>query len=97
MQKITKEVIVELAEESMLTLSQEEIDIIYNMENIITKRFEKVKDINTENIAPAHYPFDDIHNFLREDISLYVIDRKEILTNAPEINQEYITIKRVVK
>lgn len=95
--KMTKELINELAKDIMIKLTDEEIQQILETENTIVQRFEEVKKINTDNVEPLHYPFDVENSYLREDDDSSKISQEIILKNAPSTDGDYITITKVVK
>ncbi|ATZ21371.1 Asp-tRNA(Asn)/Glu-tRNA(Gln) amidotransferase subunit GatC [Mesoplasma tabanidae] len=87
----------ELAQDSMLKFTDNEINEIVAKQEDLKKEFEKVLKIDTSNVKPLFYPYDDIHTYLREDNETTVINQKVILSNAPTSDGDFVTIKKVVK
>ncbi|ATZ20689.1 Asp-tRNA(Asn)/Glu-tRNA(Gln) amidotransferase subunit GatC [Mesoplasma coleopterae] len=87
----------ELAQDSMLKFTEKEIDEIVAKQEDLRKEFEKVLKIDTTNVKPLFYPYDDIHTYLRDDNETTTIDQKKILANAPTCEGDFVTIKKVVK
>ncbi|AAT75517.1 Glu-tRNA amidotransferase subunit C [Mesoplasma florum L1] len=87
----------ELAQDSMLRFSDAEIEEIVAKQEDLKKEFEKVLKIDTRNVKPLFYPYDDIHSYLREDEETTTIDQTIILSNAPTSEGDFVTIKKVVK
>ncbi|ATZ18996.1 aspartyl/glutamyl-tRNA amidotransferase subunit C [Williamsoniiplasma somnilux] len=94
---INDELIKELASDIMLELSQGEINEIIEAEESIIKRFKQVTSINTDNIEPLNYPFENSHVFLREDEDFYTNSQEDLLNNAPTVDGDFITIVKVIK
>lgn len=87
----------ELAQDCMLSFTDLEIDEIVAKEENLKKEFENVLKIDTTNVKPLFYPYDDIHTYLRDDEETTKIDQKVILNNAPSAEDNFVTIKKVVK
>jgi aspartyl-tRNA(Asn)/glutamyl-tRNA(Gln) amidotransferase subunit C len=97
MLKVTKELIKELAEDIMIEISDEQAEKVFQTENKIVDEFLKVTKINVEGVAPMHYPFDVINNYLRDDEDEITISKEELMINAPKKDKDYVLIKKVVK
>ncbi|WP_339021100.1 Asp-tRNA(Asn)/Glu-tRNA(Gln) amidotransferase subunit GatC [Spiroplasma endosymbiont of Atherix ibis] len=95
--KINLELLEELQEDAMLTLSKDELENILKYENDLLKKFEKVLSIDTTNVEELHYPFDISQTYLREDNKVNVLSQSEILKNAPSTEGDFLTITKVVK
>ncbi|AUB31174.1 Asp-tRNA(Asn)/Glu-tRNA(Gln) amidotransferase subunit GatC [Spiroplasma floricola] len=95
--KINLELLEELQEDAMLTLSKKELESILKYENDLLKKFEKVLSVDTNNVEELHYPFDILQTHLREDDKISVLPQSEILKNAPTIDGDFLTITKVVK
>ncbi|AXK50794.1 Asp-tRNA(Asn)/Glu-tRNA(Gln) amidotransferase subunit GatC [Spiroplasma alleghenense] len=94
---ISPELIQELANDIMLKIDDKEAVEIFNTEQSLRKKFEKVVKINTDNVEPMYYPFEINEVGLREDEVMWTNDQKEVLKNAPSTEGDYITIVKVVK
>lgn len=86
-----------LAEDVMLEFTDTEIEEIAKNDDELKKLFTKVTKINTKNVKPLFYPYDKIHNFLRNDDETSVLDQMVILNNAPSVDGDFVTIVKVVK
>ncbi|QEH61361.1 glutamyl-tRNA(Gln) amidotransferase subunit C [Spiroplasma chinense] len=95
--KINKELVLELADDIMLELTDEEANEILKVENDILNKFEKVFSINTDNVQESYYCFDDFNTYLREDNDSRKITKEEMLRNAPKSEDGYVVIEKVVK
>ncbi|QHX36365.1 Asp-tRNA(Asn)/Glu-tRNA(Gln) amidotransferase subunit GatC [Spiroplasma sp. BIUS-1] len=95
--KINLELLKELQDDVMLDLSEEELKNILKYENDILQKFEKVLSIDTEGVEELHYPFDLNKTYLREDEEISLLEKEDVLKNAPSVDGDFITITKVVK
>lgn len=95
--KLSKEYIESLADDIMLNLTEQEVEEIQNTEESVRRKFMKVITIDTQNVEPMYYPFDNAHTYLREDDDMSVNKQEEVLANAPSVEGDYITVVKVVK
>ncbi|AKU79357.1 Asp-tRNA(Asn)/Glu-tRNA(Gln) amidotransferase subunit GatC [Spiroplasma turonicum] len=95
--KINFDILKSLEDDVMLDLSDKELQDVLKVENDILNKFEKVLKINTDGIRQLHYCFDSLNIYLREDEITYSLDKKDVLSNAPEKDEDYIILKKVVK
>jgi aspartyl-tRNA(Asn)/glutamyl-tRNA(Gln) amidotransferase subunit C len=63
--------------------------------NEILSYFEKLNELNTDNVEPLLHPIEK-KNVLREDIVKASIDREEALKNAPDRTDEFFKVPKVI-
>ncbi|WP_338972551.1 Asp-tRNA(Asn)/Glu-tRNA(Gln) amidotransferase subunit GatC [Spiroplasma endosymbiont of Panorpa germanica] len=95
--KISPELIQELGRDIMIEVSEKEAQEIFETEQILRKKFEKVTRINTDNIEPMYYPFEVNEIGMRSDEFVEINDQTQVLNNAPSTDGDFITIAKVVK
>lgn len=95
--KMTTQMLHEFAEELMFNLSEEQCENLLLEFKAIDKQMEIVTNINTNNIEPLNYPLPIVNTFLRPDNIGEPLTVKSILSIAPEIEKDYISINQVIK
>jgi len=85
-----------LAKLSKLEFNEEEkgeiMEDLQNMLNFI----EQVKEVDTKGVEPLIHINETSNNF-REDIGKHLITKKEALLNAPEKNEDFFLVPKVIK
>ena len=100
MSKIDKKQVEHIAELSRIKLSDKEKEKFSKELSQILDYFEKLKEVNTENVSPISQ-VTGIKNVLREDEEEKIEKQKRdkrrenILKNVPEKEGEYIKVKSV--
>ncbi len=78
-----------------IKLTSEEADKLQlQLENILAF-FKELEGLNTENVQPLSHVL-DVKNVFREDVPKESINKKEILELAPEKNDDFIKVPKVV-
>ncbi len=93
--RITKELILHIAELAHLKLRDDEIEKMHQDLNQILEYVDKLNEINTEEIEPLTHPLPVI-NVLREDKLQVSIEREEALRNAPDATEEFFKVPKVI-
>jgi len=93
--RITKELILHIAELAHLKLRDDEIEKMYQDLNQILEYVDKLNEINTEEVEPLSHPLPVI-NVLREDKLQVSIEREEALRNAPDATEEFFKVPKVI-
>lgn len=94
--KMTTKMLHEFAEELMFNLSEEQCENLLLEFKAIAKQMEIVTNINTDTIEPLNYPLPINNNFLRSDNIGEPLTCKNILSIAPETENDYISINQVI-
>ncbi len=92
---LDKESVVKIAKLAKLELNQEEVEIFSNQLPKILEFIEKLEELETENILPF-YELIDKDAPLREDIPEKGLSQEEALANAPEKENGFFVVPRVV-
>ncbi|MCX8056773.1 MAG: Asp-tRNA(Asn)/Glu-tRNA(Gln) amidotransferase subunit GatC [Ignavibacteria bacterium] len=93
--KVTKELVLHIAELAHLKLREDEIKKFQNELNQILEYVDKLNEIDTSNVEPLSHPLPTI-NVFREDKVEVSIDREEALRNAPERTEEFFKVPKVI-
>lgn len=92
--KISKEEFEKIANLSALKFDVDNNDKLIDDLGRILSRFQSLQKIDTTNIAPtAHVT--NLVNSLREDKDSQILNEKDVLSNAKEINMQQVKIPRV--
>ncbi len=92
---INNSTIDKLAALSKLEFSDEEKENLKkDMSSIITY-FEKLNEIDTDNVQPLIFMSDEV-NVLRDDIVIQTTSKQEALLNAPSKDSDYFRVPKVL-
>ena len=92
--KISKEEFEKIANLSALKFDIENNDKLIDDLGRILSRFQSLQKIDTSNVPPtAHVT--NLVNSLREDKDSQILNKKDVLSNAKEINMQQVKIPRV--
>ncbi|MFK7771126.1 MAG: Asp-tRNA(Asn)/Glu-tRNA(Gln) amidotransferase subunit GatC [Saprospiraceae bacterium] len=94
--KIDQSLISKLEHLARLELSDAEKDGIQNDLNNILQMVEKMNELNTDNVEPLIY-INEQQNVWREDKVANQVDRKDALRNAPDKNEQFFKVPKVIK
>ena len=78
-----------------LCLTDEEREFAINAMNKLEDSFIALSEIDTEGIAPLVSVL-DLENVIRDDISVKLISRDELLSNAPEEYNGYYQVPKTL-
>jgi aspartyl-tRNA(Asn)/glutamyl-tRNA(Gln) amidotransferase subunit C len=84
-----------IAELARLKFSAEEIENFTHQLNQILEYVEKLNELDTENIEPLSHPIEG-NNAFREDELKPSIKREEVLKNAPDSDDEFFKVPKVI-
>jgi aspartyl-tRNA(Asn)/glutamyl-tRNA(Gln) amidotransferase subunit C len=76
-------------------LTPEEADKLQLQLDNILSFFKELENLNTDNIEPLSHVL-DVKNVFREDIPRESINKKEILDLAPQKNDDFVKVPKVV-
>lgn len=97
MEEYSKEYFKKLANQIMFDLSDEEVSELQEDFKTLTKQMELLDKIDTENVEPMVYPFEEATLYMREDVVTNQITQEEALLNAPKKQDGQIVVPKVVK
>jgi len=93
---VDKNEILKIANLAKLKFNDEEIEKFTSQFNEILNYMDKLNEINTENVQPLSHPL-DINNVMREDELFNSIETKDALLNAPDKDEQYFKVPKVIK
>ncbi len=94
--QLSKEKIKLLANHLMFDLSEQEINDIQHEFATLLKQMELLNDIDTEGVEPMVYPYEIISTALRDDQQSEHLTLKDVLSNAPDAQDDYFVVPKVV-
>ncbi len=92
---IDQDLILRLENLARLQLSEEERQQIMGDLNNILQMVEQLQEIDTSNVEPLVYLTDRV-NVMRSDEVKHQLNRKDALKNAPDANEEYFKVPKVI-
>lgn len=93
--KIDKQLILKLEHLARLELSEAERTQLTGDLNNILDMVEQLKEVNTDGVDPLIY-ITEHSNVLREDIVKNQVNRIDALKNAPDKNDAYFKVPKVI-
>ncbi len=93
--KVTKELVLHIAELAHLKLRDDEIEKFQKELNQILEYVEKLNEIDTSKIEPLSHPLPVI-NVFREDKVEKSITSEEALKNSPDATEEFFKVPKVI-
>ncbi len=93
--KVTKDLILHIANLAHLNLREDEIEKIEKDLNQILEYVNKLNEIDTTDVLPLSHPI-EIINIFRDDIVGHSIPREEALKNAPDSTDEFFKVPKVI-
>lgn len=95
---LSKEKIKQLANQLMFDLSDQEIEEIQKEFSTLIDQMKLLNDIDTQNVEPMVYPFEEPTTLMRsdDDDEPYHLSLKDVLMNAPDAQDDYFVVPKVV-
>lgn len=93
--KITPELVEHTAHLGMLELTPQEKEKFARQMNDIMGHFEKLNEVNVDNVQPTTHVM-DIKNVFRDDTAKESLEQKEALKNASETENGFIKGPKIV-
>lgn len=93
--KVTKELVLHIAELAHLKLRDDEVEKFQKELNQILDYVDKLNEIDTSEVEPLSHPLPTV-NVFREDKIEKSISREEALKNAPEATEEFFKVPKVI-
>jgi aspartyl-tRNA(Asn)/glutamyl-tRNA(Gln) amidotransferase subunit C len=79
-----------------LALSEQEKESMQGQLERILGYVGKLKEVNTDRVAPTAHPYEST-NVWREDVAKPFESLDEIFKNAPDMEEKYYKVKRVIE
>ena len=95
MSKISREEVINVANLARLRLSEEEIKKMQSDMSSILDFISQINELDTTGIEPSAHAI-DIKNVFREDVIVPPLDRDKLLKLAPESNNGFIVVPKVI-
>ncbi|HHV63938.1 MAG TPA: Asp-tRNA(Asn)/Glu-tRNA(Gln) amidotransferase subunit GatC [Peptococcaceae bacterium] len=93
--KISRKEVEHVALLARLKLSEEEINLYTEQLNSILEYAAKIQEIDTENVAPTAHAA-QLFNVFREDEVKPSLAQEKVLENAPEAENGFFRVPRIV-
>ncbi|MBM4171179.1 MAG: Asp-tRNA(Asn)/Glu-tRNA(Gln) amidotransferase subunit GatC [Ignavibacteria bacterium] len=92
---VTIEDVKYIANLSHLKFDEKELESFTHQFNEILTFFEKLNELNTDNVVPLSHPVENV-NVFREDVLVSSVEREEALKNSPDRNDNYFKVPKVI-
>ncbi len=92
---VTKKDVEHIASLAKLKFDESEIEKYTTELNKILEYVDKLNELDTAEVEPLSYPVENI-NVFREDKLLESLPRKKALDNAPEKDEEFFKVPKVI-
>ncbi|MCS7053287.1 MAG: Asp-tRNA(Asn)/Glu-tRNA(Gln) amidotransferase subunit GatC [Ignavibacterium sp.] len=93
---VPKEEIIKIAKLAKLKLNDNEIEKFTSQFNQILDYMKKLNEINTDEVQPLSHPL-EINNVMRDDELKDSIPRELALSNAPDKDDKFFKVPKVIK
>ena len=93
--RVTLEEVERIASLSMLSLDEEKKKMLQKKLDDILGHAQKLNELDTEGVEPTSYILKQ-QNVVREDVPGRVWEREDMLLNAPEKEDGFFTVPKVV-
>jgi len=81
---------------SKINLLDEEKNKAYEFFEFWIEKFDMLENVDTENVEPL-VTVSSLVNVMREDKAYKMLSREELLENAPEQNDGYFVVPRILE
>ncbi|MGD1006123.1 MAG: Asp-tRNA(Asn)/Glu-tRNA(Gln) amidotransferase subunit GatC [Ignavibacteriaceae bacterium] len=92
---VTRKDVEHIAELARLKFEDVELDSFTDQLNEILNYMGKLNELNTENVEPLSHPVEE-NNVFREDEEKPSIPTEEALKNAPEKDEHFFKVPKVI-
>ncbi|NPA12710.1 MAG: Asp-tRNA(Asn)/Glu-tRNA(Gln) amidotransferase subunit GatC [Aquificae bacterium] len=92
---IDRETVIKVAKLSKLQLTQEEVELFSKQLSDILRFIEKLEELDTSDVVPF-YELNQQPTPMREDIPQEGLSIEEVLANAPQSENGFFVVPRVV-
>ena len=94
--RLTTDEVAKVAHLARLELSDQEIDTLGGHINRLLENFERLQELDTENVEPTSHTI-PVNNVFRADVSRPSLTPEEVLANAPERVDDTFEVPRIVE
>jgi aspartyl-tRNA(Asn)/glutamyl-tRNA(Gln) amidotransferase subunit C len=92
---VTIENVKYIANLAHLKFDDEELESFTHQFNEILVFFEKLNELNTDNVQPLSHPVEN-KNVFREDVLIPSIAREDALKNSPDKTDDFFKVPKVI-
>ena len=92
---VTKEDVAYMANLARLRLNDHEIEQYQNDMNKILEYMELLNQVNTDDVEPLEHVL-ELPAKYRKDVAKPPVDHQEALKNAPDADEDYFRVPRVI-
>lgn len=92
---VTRKDVEHIAELARLKFNDSELESFTHDMNEILSYVEKLNELNTENVEPLSHPVEGVNAF-REDKEQKSIPHDEALKNAPDKDEDFFKVPKVI-
>lgn len=92
---VTKEEVEKIAELARLEFNESEIEHLTKDMNQILHHMDKLNELDTSNVEPLSHPI-EVKNVFREDELKPSAKREDALKNAPDKDDEFFKVPKVI-
>ena len=92
---VTRKDVEHIAELARLKFKDEELENFTSQLNEILEYMEKLNELDTDNVEPLSHPV-EAQNVFREDGVKPSVKREDALKNAPEKDDEFFKVPKVI-
>lgn len=93
---VTKKDVEKVAQLAKLKFGEDELDNLTKEMNQILTYMDKLNELDTENVEPLSHP-NEVVNVFREDEFQQSTSTADALRNAPDKNEQYFKVPKVIK
>ena len=79
----------------MIGISDEELEAIVEDQSFYDLLIF-MQNIDTQDVAMMHLPYDEVTTYLRDDSIEYVLERETMFKNAPKHDNQFIEVVQVI-
>lgn len=94
--KITKKEVLDTAELARLEIKDDELDKFINQLGNILEYIKDLNELDTTDVEPTSHVL-ELSSPLREDEVVQIIDTEEALKNAPESENGFFVVPKVIE
>ncbi|MFA4924194.1 MAG: Asp-tRNA(Asn)/Glu-tRNA(Gln) amidotransferase subunit GatC [Ignavibacteriaceae bacterium] len=92
---VTKQEVEKIAELARLEFNEKEIEHLTKELNQILHHMDKLNELDTSNVEPLSHPV-EVKNVFRADELKASIKREDALRNAPDKDEEFFKVPKVI-
>ncbi|MFX0032343.1 MAG: Asp-tRNA(Asn)/Glu-tRNA(Gln) amidotransferase subunit GatC [Candidatus Hermodarchaeota archaeon] len=96
-EEISKQILEYISKLALLDLSEDEKEKLSKQLSDILSYFDKLKELDTENVQPMTHPIEGLHNVFREDELRDSLTQEEVLKNTKYKLKGFFKAPKILK